>query len=108
MERLESRIERFLRTGEGTFEALALELFAYQFQHNQPYQVFCAAQHRTPQNVNHWHQIPAVPIGAFKSASLATFPISQAAAVFESSATTTGHPSRHYIKNLIYYETSLK
>ncbi len=49
-----------------------------------------------------------MPMRAFKSAELTTFPASRAAALFESSATTTGTPSRHYLKSLHYYEVSLK
>jgi hypothetical protein len=49
-----------------------------------------------------------VPISAFKSVELATFPVGQAAAVFESSGTTREVRSRHYLKTLSYYEASLK
>ncbi len=106
-ERLEQRIERFLRTGEGDFEPLALELFAYQFERNVPYQAFCKASGRVPGEVSRWSDIPAVPISAFKSSELATFPIGQSAAVFHSSGTTQKTPSRHFLKTLTYYETSL-
>ncbi len=108
MERIQYKIESFLRTGDGEFESLALELFHYQFNLNRSYRAYCEAQSITPASVERWQDIPAVPIGAFKSAELATFPIGQASAVFKSSATTTGTPSRHYIKDLRYYESSLK
>src|SRR5437867_4139898 len=108
MERLDSKIERFLRTGHGDYDLLALELFEYQFEKNKPYHVFCQAQGRTPANVSRWEEIPAVPIGAFKSKELTTFSAAQAAAVFHSSATTTGVPSRHYLRDLRYYEAALK
>src|SRR5262245_31655296 len=108
METLAQEVERFLRSGEGEFESLALALFAYQLEGNAPYRAFCQAQGITRQAVKRWQDIPAVPIGAFKSAALATFPIGQAAAEFRSSATTTGIPSRHFIRDLGYYETSLK
>jgi acyl-protein synthetase LuxE len=108
MERLESRIEGFLRTGEGDFDALALELFSYQFEKNLPYQAYCRAQDIAPPKVRRWQEIPAVPIAAFKSADLATFPLGQAAAQFQSSGTTRQIPSRHFLKTLTYYETSLK
>ncbi len=108
MERLATRIERFLRTGEGDFDSLALELFRYQFERNQPYQAFCRAQNAAPERVDHWQNIPAVPVHAFKAADLTTFPPAQAAAVFHSSATTRGTPSRHYLRDLAFYEASLK
>ena len=107
-ETLPIRLERFLRTGAGEFGALALELFAYQFERNKPYQAFCKAQHKTPQAVERWQDIPAVPIRSFKSVTLATFTPALAAAEFHSSTTTTGTPSRHYVKELRYYETALR
>jgi len=107
IERLEIRIERFLRTGVGKFEILAPELFAYQFEKNAAYQAFCRAQGKTPATVLRWEEIPAVPISAFKSAELAAFPVSQAAAVFHSSGTTQSTRSRHYLRTLTYYETAL-
>jgi hypothetical protein len=107
-ERLELRIERFLRSGSGDFETLALELFAYQFDRNKPYQAYCKAIGKTPGYVRMWEEIPAVPIAAFKSAELATFPVGQSAAVFHSSGTTQKTPSRHFLKTLTYYETSLE
>jgi hypothetical protein len=107
-EHLESRIERFIRTGEGEFEALALELFSYQFAKNLPYRAYCRATGRVPGMVSHWEEIPAVPISAFKSSELVTFPIGRAAAVFHSSGTTQKTPSRHFLRTLSYYEASLK
>lgn len=119
---MKDEIERFLRTGEGglqtagaprpssggDFDHLALELFVYQFQRNGRYQVFCEAQGASPASVKVWQDIPAVPIGAFKSVEFSTFPTAQAAAVFHSSATTTGTPSRHFLRTLTFYETALK
>src|ERR1019366_6195151 len=68
----------------------------------------CHNQGITLGHVKTWQEIPAVPVQAFKSATLATFPGSQAAAIFESSGTTRETPSRHYLKTLTYYESSLK
>ena len=101
-------IATFMRTGEGDFESLALELFAYQWEKNLPYQSWCRAQDITPQKIRQWQEIPAVPIAAFKSAELVTFPVGQAAVQFQSSGTTRHVRSRHFLKTLTYYETSLK
>ncbi len=108
MERLLYNIESFLRTGDGDFPRLALELFAYQFERNRAYRSYCQSREMTPGRVSDWQDIPAVPVQAFKSATLATFPPSQAAAIFESSGTTNQTPSRHYLRTLTYYELSLK
>jgi hypothetical protein len=106
MERLDQRIERFLRTGDGDFNSLAPKLFDYQRERNRPYQAYCRSL--GVNTVERWQDIPAVPVSAFKSAELATFPVGQAAAVFESSGTTVKTPSRHYMKTLRYYEASLQ
>ncbi len=52
------------------FEALALEVFAFQFEAIQPYQRLCRGRGRTPDNVTSWREIPAVPAVAFKQYSL--------------------------------------
>jgi len=81
MELWRQQLESFLRSGEGDFAALALDLFRYQFDLNKPYQAYCRSQGASPATVQRWEDIPAVPVQAFKSAELATFPIGQAAAV---------------------------
>src|SRR4051812_27325385 len=108
MNPLAHEIDSFLRTGQGDFDRLALELFAYQFEKNAPYQAWCSAQGILPPEVKRWQDIPAVPVSAFKSAELATFPGGQSAAIFESSGTPHQIKSRHYLKTLSYYEASLK
>ncbi len=108
MDRLESNIVGFLRSGEGDFERTALGLFAYQYEKNPPYRAYCRMQGIAPEKIDGWQDIPAAPIGAFKSTELATFPAGRAAAIFESSGTTRQVKSRHFLKTLTYYETSLK
>src|SRR5476651_188065 len=104
MERIHHKIESFIRTGQGSFGSFALELFNHQFEKNLPYQAYCRSLGLEPVKIKRWQQIPAVPIQAFKSAALTTFPCARAAAVFESSGTTMKTPSRHYFKTLTHYE----
>ena len=47
------------------FNALALELFAYQVENNAPYRRFCQQREQTVRTVKSWRHIPAVPISAF-------------------------------------------
>ncbi len=91
------------------FDALALELFALQFQNNSAYQKICAAKNLTPQVVEHWTQIPAVPTSAFKELELTSIPPAARTAVFHSSGTTEQKPSRHFhcAESLELYEASL-
>lgn len=91
------------------FAALALELFALQFQLNPAYRKLCEARQATPQSVRHWTQIPAVPAGAFKELDLSSIPPGERTAVFHSSGTTGQKPSRHFhcSNSLALYEASL-
>ena len=70
------------------FESLALTLFAYQFENNEPYRRFCQQREKTPRRVKSWRDIPAVPINAFKDLTLSCSDPEQAARVFMTSGTT--------------------
>ena len=79
------------------FASLSLELFALQFKHNAAYRKICAARGLTPEVVEHWTQIPAVPTGAFKELELTSL------------ASAERKPSRHFhsAESLAVYEASL-
>jgi hypothetical protein len=91
------------------FNRLALELFALQFKYNSAYRIICEAQRRTPEVIEHWTQIPAVPTAAFKELDLTCLVPSERTAVFHSSGTTEQKPSRHFhnAESLAVYEASL-
>ena len=95
--------------GDPQFSELALELFALQFKHNSAYRIICEARGRTPQTVEHWTQIPAVPAAAFKELELTSVAPDERMAEFRSSGTTGQKPSRHYhsAESLALYEASL-
>lgn len=94
---------------DARFEALALDLFAFQFAHNPPYQALCRQQGRHPDNVSRWQDIPAAPAAAFKVLPLTVLPAAERTTVFYSSGTTTQTPSRHWhsATSLAVYEASL-
>jgi hypothetical protein len=91
------------------FDALALELFALQFENNSAYRKICETRKLTPQRVEHWAQIPAVPTAAFKELELTALEAKERTAVFHSSGTTEQKPSRHFhnAESLAVYEASL-
>jgi hypothetical protein len=91
------------------FDALALELFELQFKYNFAYRKICEARKLTPQVVEHWTQIPAVPTAAFKELELTCFAPKERTAVFHSSGTTEQISSRHFhnAESLAVYEASL-
>src|SRR5262249_49769137 len=77
-------------TLNGELDELSLELFALQFRHNETYRRICEGRGVTPQAINHWKEIPAVPTSAFKELELSCLPPRRRTHVFHSSG-TTGH-----------------
>jgi hypothetical protein len=91
------------------FNSLALEIFTLQFKYNAAYRKICTGRKLTPEVVEHWTQIPAVPTSAFKDLELTCLAPAERTAVFHSSGTTEQKPSRHYhsTESLAIYEASL-
>ena len=88
---IDTRVLDFIAAPEGKdFNALALDVFAYQFEHNFPYQRFCLARDKTPETVQTWQAIPAVPTVAFKELELTCGPPEK---VFLTSGTTRAKKS---------------
>jgi hypothetical protein len=94
---------------DGTFNDMALRIFAYQHEHNHPYAAFCDSRGRTPDKVDHWTQIPAVPTAAFKEVALVAGKPDDAEVVFRTSGTTHGPEKRglHYVLDVSIYHFAL-
>ena len=92
---------------EERFEDLALELFAFQFEHCEIYRRFCEGRNQTPHNVKTWRQIPAVPTSAFKEVELRCFPAEDTTHCFRTSGTSTDVRGTLYLDTLEHYEASL-
>ncbi len=104
--RLTDHILDFIANPTGTdFNALAVSVFAYQFEHNAPYQRFCLTRDKTPATVTDWHEIPAVPTVAFKELDLTCGPPEK---IFLTSGTTRGQEKRgrHLVPDLKLYHAS--
>lgn len=71
-----------------SFNSLALEVFEYQYRSIKPYRRLCQHKDRTPETVQDWSEIPAVPADAFKYFTLFTGKPDQIAKTFRSSGTT--------------------
>jgi hypothetical protein len=113
MDTLATEIVRFIENnagGDAEFECLALTLFARQYALCGPYRRLCRGQDASPQTVQRWQDIPAVPAAAFKVFDLSCVPTDKIAAVFHSSGTTGAQTSRHYFDPdaLTLYEISLR
>jgi hypothetical protein len=91
---------------DAAFDALAIDLFAYHMQTNEPYRRFVVAEHgaAAPRS---WRDIPAVPASAFKDATLATFDVRTAALEFHTSGTTASRAGRHYMQRRTLYDAAL-
>lgn len=106
---LEQRVLALIR-GEPdapAFEAVARELFAFQYEHCAPYRAYCERLGRTPDTVTDWREIPAVPTRAFKDFTLTCFPVEEAVAEFHTSGTTSGRPGRHFFRTLALYDAAI-
>ena len=91
------------------FNAMALRLFAHQYENNTPFRSFCQRRGASLRNVKSWRDIPAVPIDAFKVMELRSEPASPAERVFMTSGTTgRAARGRHFHPALEVYDLSMK
>ena len=90
---------------EAEFNALALQVFRFQFENNPVYRSFCDLLYKNPSDINAVEDIPFLPIQFFKSHKV----ISSSEGIkktFSSSGTTGGVTSKHYITDISVYENS--
>jgi hypothetical protein len=87
------RIACFVSAPDASFEELALEAFAFQFERIEPYRRMCEGRGAVPGAVTDWRRVPPVPTAAFKSLELAAEPAKE---VFRSSGTTGEARSVHH------------
>ena len=92
---------------EDAFDAMALALFAYQYENNAPLRRFAQQRAKTPRTVRRWQDIPPVPIDAFKELTLSCVPPDPAMRVFMTSGTTGGARGRSYHPTLKVYDASM-
>ncbi len=95
------------RGDDARFARLALEVFAFQFEHCEPYRRFCVRRGATPERVSDWHAVPAVPTGAFKEVPLRCFPEERTVRTFRTSGTTGAARGELQLDSLSLYEASL-
>jgi hypothetical protein len=95
------------RDDEARFSALALRLFAFQFEHCAPWRRFCRGRGRTPEGVDDWRDVPPVPTGAFKEVALRCFPAERTLRTFTTSGTSMAARGALHLDTLELYEASL-
>jgi len=94
---------------EAKWNALARDLFAWQFAQVPAYRRLCLAQEITPKTLASWRDIPAVPQQLFKRTLLYAHRSITPAAIYVTSGTTTGQPGRqHLLDTDIYRAVSVE
>jgi hypothetical protein len=94
---------------EAAFDAMALRLFAHQYEHNEPLRRFCQRRGLTPRRVSSWRDIPAVPINAFKETTLSCEPVDACERVFMTSGTTRAEvKGRHHHPTIAVWDLSMR
>lgn len=92
---------------EAEFNALALQVFGFQFENNPVYRSFCDLLYKNPSDIKTIEEIPFLPIQFFKSHHV----ISSSKNIkktFTSSGTTGSITSKHHITDLSIYKESFK
>ncbi len=87
------------------FNALALEIFHFQYGNNQIYRQFVDLLNIQTSQIQHFKQIPFLPIEFFKTHEVRSGNF-DAEAIFTSSGTTGMSTSRHMVKSLDLYQKS--
>ena len=87
------------------FNALALEVYRYQYNNNPVYREFCLHLNSTDVTVKDIYAIPFLPVEFFKTKSIINKGLEPQLA-FTSSGTTGSQLSRHLIADLSIYEQS--
>lgn len=95
----------FSISSEKEFNALALEIFRFQFENNVVYRSFCDLLYKHPSDINRIEDIPFLPIQFFKTHTVLSSnqPIQQ---TFTSSGTTGDITSKHLVTDIKLYEES--
>ncbi len=88
------------------FNAVALEIFSFQYQNNPVYQKYCDLLNSSLTQVTEISQIPFLPIEFFKTHRIASVS-GKEETLFHSSGTTGMTPSTHLIFDTALYEESI-
>src|SRR5687768_9412872 len=101
-ERLSLR-SRIYDINEKDFDTVAIEVWRYQYAHNDLYQAYCNLLGFSPLNVLSISQIPFLPISMFKEHEIKTGNWETPEAVFRSSGTTGMDRSIHHVRDIDWY-----
>src|ERR1700733_3170336 len=86
-----SRLKAFMarsETDETEFNRLALDLFTLQFETVPIYRELCLSRRITPDAIQRWNEIPALPTESFKDFEVTSLAPEERRTVFYLSGTT--------------------
>jgi hypothetical protein len=89
-----------------TFDALAVDLVAFQGERVPGYARLCAARGVDPRSIARAAEAPAVPTEAFKVARVFAFDDREAVVTFRTSGTTLGARGAHAMRDLGSYDAA--
>lgn len=87
------------------FNAMALDVFKFQFKNNRIYRSFCDLLYKHPSEVKCIEDIPFLPIQFFKSHRIVSSPL-DSEVIFSSSGTTGSITSKHHVIDTKLYKKS--
>lgn len=95
----------FKKHSDTEFNQLCMDVFSYQYEHIEVYREFAIYLNKTPESINHYTEIPFLPIEFFKTHSLID-QTGKEELVFKSSGTTGMSRSQHFLADAKLYEES--
>ena len=90
---------------EHNFNDFVLQIFQFQVKNNPIYAQYVELIDQEPNRVEHYTQIPFLPISFFKTHKLVSSNF-EPQATFESSSTSGINTSKHYVKDLELYHNN--
>ncbi len=87
------------------FSLQALQLFHWQYEQNPVYRKWCDLTIKNPLDIKMVEQIPALPVGFFKTQTIQTGSF-ELIDFFESSGTTQTTNSKHWVRDMDLYRKS--
>lgn len=99
----ESFKESIFTIDEENFEPYCLDVFKYQYMECYVYHSYCNLLGKNPTNIRSIDEIPFLPIEFFKNHSVKSGDWNEEK-IFQSSGTTKTARSKHFVKDLNFYE----
>lgn len=96
-----------IRWDDSRFDALARAVFVHQYEEVAPYRRFCDNRGVTPDTLESWLEIPAVPTDVFKRVRLTAVAPDEVVRTFRTSGTTLGDRGAHHFGTLDYYRAAI-